>query len=139
MEDPIAKAEILHEALPYIRRFNGKTVVVKYGGHAMENEELKKRFAQDIVLLKYIGIDPVIVHGGGPQIGDLLKQLGIKSAFVRGMRVTDAATMEVVEMVLSGKVNKEIVTLINQHGGRAIGVSGKDGDLILARQLRLKV
>ena len=139
MNDLIAKAEILLEALPYIRRFNGKTVVVKYGGHAMENDELKASFAQDIVLLKYIGIDPVIVHGGGPQIGELLKQLGIKSEFVRGMRVTDEATMDVVEMVLSGKVNKEIVSLINKHGGRAIGLSGKDGDLILARKLRLKV
>jgi len=139
MNDPISKAEILLEALPYIRRFNGKTVVVKYGGHAMENDDLKASLAQDIVLLKYIGIDPVIVHGGGPQIGDLLKQLGIKSEFVRGMRVTDRATMEVVEMVLAGKVNKEIVALINRHGGRAIGISGKDGDLILARKLRLTV
>src|SRR5262249_22753513 len=126
-------------ALPYIRRFNGKTVVVKYGGHAMENDDLKASFAQDIVLLKYIGIDPVIVHGGGPQIGELLKQLGIKSEFVRGMRVTHHATMDVVEMVLAGKVNKEIVALINHHGGRAIGVSGKDGDLILARKLKLTV
>ena len=139
MDDPIAKAEILLEALPYIRRFNGKTVVVKYGGHAMENDDLKASFAQDIVLLKYIGIDPVIVHGGGPQIGELLKQLGIKSEFVRGMRVTDAATMDVVEMVLAGKVNKEIVALINRHGGRAIGLCGKDGDLLLARKLTLKV
>jgi len=139
MESPIAKAEILLEALPYIRRFAGKTVVIKYGGHAMENDELKASFAQDIVLLKYIGIDPVIVHGGGPQIGGLLKQLGIKSEFVRGMRVTDQPTMDVVEMVLAGKINKEIVSLINRHGGRAIGLSGKDGDLILARKLRLTV
>ena len=136
---PIAKAEILLEALPYIRRFAGKTIVIKYGGHAMENDALKASFAQDVVLLKYIGIDPVIVHGGGPQIGDLLKQLGIKSEFVRGMRVTDAATMDVVEMVLAGKINKEIVSLINRHGGRAIGLSGKDGDLILARKLKLLV
>ena len=137
MDSLIAKAGILLEALPYIRRFNGKTVVVKYGGHAMENDDLKASFAQDIVLLKYIGIDPVIVHGGGPQIGVLLKQLGIESRFVRGMRVTDQATMDVVEMVLAGKINKEIVSLINRHGGRAIGLSGKDGDLILARKLRL--
>ena len=137
MNDVIAKAEVLLEALPYIRRFNGKTVVVKYGGHAMENDDLKASFAQDIVLLKYIGIDPVIVHGGGPQIGQLLDQLGIRSEFVRGMRVTDGPTMEVVEMVLSGKINKEIVALINRHGGRAIGLSGKDGDLILAKKLRL--
>jgi acetylglutamate kinase len=137
MDSLIAKAGILLEALPYIRRFNGKTIVVKYGGHAMENDDLKASFAQDIVLLKYIGIDPVIVHGGGPQIGVLLQQLGIESRFVRGMRVTDQATMDVVEMVLAGKINKEIVSLINRHGGRAIGLSGKDGDLILARKLRL--
>jgi acetylglutamate kinase len=105
----------------------------------MENDDLKASFAQDIVLLKYIGIDPVIVHGGGPQIGELLRQLGIKSEFVRGMRVTDRATMDVVEMVLAGKINKQIVSLINRHGGRAIGLSGKDGDLILARKLRLTV
>jgi len=139
MDKPIAKAEILLEALPYIRRFYGKTLVIKYGGHAMENEELKESFAQDIVLLKYVGMNPVIVHGGGPQIGDLLKQLGIESQFVRGMRVTDRATMDVVEMVLVGKVNKEIVSMINRHGGRAVGLSGKDGELILARKLAMTV
>ena len=131
----ISKAEILLDALPYIRRFFGKTVVIKYGGHAMVDDKLKDSFAQDVVLLKFIGIDPVIVHGGGPQIGHLLEQLGIESRFVRGMRVTDSKTMEVVEMVLGGKVNKEIVTLINRHGGRAVGLSGKDGELILARKM----
>ncbi len=139
MDRLIAKAETLLEALPYIRRFYGKTLVIKYGGHAMENEELKASFAQDIVLLKYVGLNPVIVHGGGPQIAGLLRQLGIESQFVRGMRVTDQATMDVVEMVLVGKVNKEIVTLINQHGGRAVGLSGKDGELILARKLAMTV
>lgn len=135
MERLIARAETLLEALPYIRRYSGKTMVIKYGGHAMIDEELKESFAQDIVLLKYVGINPVIVHGGGPQIGQLLKQLGIQSQFVRGMRVTDQATMDVVEMVLVGKVNKEIVSLINRHGGRAVGLCGKDGELILARKL----
>jgi len=137
MDQSIAKAEVLLEALPYIRRFSGKTVVIKYGGHAMENEELKETFAQDVVLLKYVGINPVIVHGGGPQIGELLSQLGIPSQFVGGMRVTDRATMDVVEMVLVGKINKEIVALINRHGGRAVGLSGKDGDLLLARKLHV--
>ena len=132
MQELIAKAEILLDALPYIRRFSGKTMVIKYGGHAMIDEELKESFAQDIVLLKFVGINPVIVHGGGPQIGSLLKQLGIESQFVRGMRVTDQQTMDVVEMVLVGKINKEIVSLINRHGGRAVGLSGKDGELILA-------
>lgn len=135
MEKLIARAETLLEALPYIRRYSGKTMVIKYGGHAMIDEDLKESFAQDVVLLKYVGINPVIVHGGGPQIGQLLKQLGIQSQFVRGMRVTDQATMDVVEMVLVGKVNKEIVSLINRHGGRAVGLSGKDGELILARKL----
>lgn len=135
VETLIAKAEILLDALPYIRRFNGKTLVIKYGGHAMIDEALKDSFAQDIVLLKFIGLNPVIVHGGGPQIGKLLEQLGIKSEFVRGMRVTDSATMDVVEMVLVGKINKEIVTLINRHGGQAVGLSGKDGGLILAQKL----
>lgn len=137
VDELIHKAEILLDALPYIRRFYGKTIVVKYGGHAMEDEALKDSFAQDIVLLKFVGIDPVIVHGGGPQIGSMLKQLGIESRFVRGMRVTDQATMNVVEMVLVGAVNKEIVSLINRHGGRAVGLSGKDGGLILARKLRV--
>ena len=130
----IDKAEVLLDALPYIRRFSGKTMVIKYGGHAMVDEALKDSFAQDIVLLKFVGMNPVIVHGGGPQIGEMLKQLGIESRFVRGMRVTDQATMDVVEMVLVGKINKEIVSLINRHGGRAVGLSGKDGELILRPQ-----
>ena len=138
MEKLIAKAEVLLDALPYIRRYSGKTMVIKYGGHAMVDEQLKESFAQDIVLLKFIGINPVIVHGGGPQIGQLLKQLGIESQFVRGMRVTDQQTMDVVEMVLGGKINKEIVNLINHHGGRAVGLSGKDGELILAKKLTVQ-
>jgi len=139
MQNLIQKAEILLDALPYIRRFSGKTFVIKYGGHAMVDEDLKASFAQDIVLLKFVGMNPVIVHGGGPQIGDMLKQLNIESTFVRGMRVTDQATMDVVEMVLVGKINKEIVTLINRHGGRAVGLSGKDGELLLARKMNLTV
>lgn len=135
MQELIAKADILLDALPYIRRYSGKTIVIKYGGHAMADEELKESFAQDIVLLKFVGINPVIVHGGGPQIAELLQQLGIESQFVRGMRVTDQQTMDVVEMVLVGKINKEIVSLINRHGGRAVGLSGKDGELILAKKL----
>ena len=138
MEKLIARADVLLEALPYIRRYSGKTMVIKYGGHAMTDDDLKESFAQDVVLLKYIGINPVIVHGGGPQIGKMLKQLGIESQFVRGMRVTDAQTMDVVEMVLVGQINKQIVTLINRHGGRAVGLSGKDGDLILARKLAMQ-
>jgi acetylglutamate kinase len=138
MEKLIAKAEVLLDALPYIRRYSGKTMVIKYGGHAMVDEQLKESFAQDIVLLKFIGINPVIVHGGGPQIGQLLNQLGIESQFVRGMRVTDQQTMDVVEMVLGGKINKEIVNLINHHGGRAVGLSGKDGELILAKKLTVE-
>jgi acetylglutamate kinase len=134
MQELIAKADILLDALPYIRRYSGKTMVIKYGGHAMTDEVLKESFAQDIVLLKFVGINPVIVHGGGPQIGSLLKQLGIESQFVRGMRVTDQQTMDVVEMVL-GKIRNEIVSLINRHGGRAVGLSGKDGELILAKKL----
>lgn len=137
-EQLIGKAEILLDALPYIRRFFGKTLVIKYGGHAMADEALKDSFAQDVVLLKFIGLNPVIVHGGGPQIGKMLEQLGIQSRFVRGMRVTDQATMDVVEMVLGGKINKEIVTLINRHGGRAVGLSGKDGELILARKMLVR-
>src|SRR5688572_25824461 len=132
------KAKILAEALPYIRRFHGKTIVIKYGGSAMMDDKLKASFAHDIVLLKLVGINPVVVHGGGPQIDDLLKQLGKKGEFVQGMRVTDAETMDIVEMVLGGRVNKEIVNLINQHGGRAIGLSGKDGGLIKASHLMVR-
>ena len=134
MDELIQKADILLEALPFIRRFSGKTIVIKYGGHAMQDEGLKQHFAEDIVLLKYVGMKPVVVHGGGPQIGQLLKRLDIPSHFVRGMRVTDAPTMEVVEMVLN-RVNKEIVTLINQQGNPAVGMSGKDGELVVARQM----
>jgi acetylglutamate kinase len=137
MENPIDKAKVLIEALPYIRRFYNKTVVIKYGGSTMEGEGLKRSFALDVVLLKYIGLNPVIVHGGGPQIGEMLTRLGKKSEFVEGMRVTDKETMDVVEMVLVGKVNKEIVALINQQGGKAVGLSGKDGRLILAKKLKL--
>ncbi|ABW68298.1 acetylglutamate kinase [Desulfosudis oleivorans] len=130
-------ADILIESLPYIRRFAGMTIVIKYGGHAMVDEQLKNDFARDITLLKFIGIHPVVVHGGGPQINRVLEQMGIKTSFVRGMRFTDAATMDVVEMVLGGKVNKDIVAQINRHGGRAIGLSGKDGGLISARKLTI--
>ncbi|MDX5334112.1 MAG: acetylglutamate kinase [Gammaproteobacteria bacterium] len=130
-------ARVLIEALPYIQRFADKTVVIKYGGNAMVDEDLKKSFARDVVLLKQVGINPVIVHGGGPQIGKLLEQLGKKSEFVEGMRVTDRETMDVVQMVLGGLVNKEIVNLINQIGGRAVGLTGKDGGLIRARQLKI--
>jgi acetylglutamate kinase len=130
----IEKAHTLLEALPYIRRFSGKTIVIKYGGHAMADEALKKSFALDIILLKYIGINPVIVHGGGPQINETLKRYGIVSEFVRGMRVTDAATMSVVEMVLTGQVNREVVGYLNQHGGKAVGLSGKDGGLLLCKK-----
>lgn len=128
-------AHVLTEALPYIRRFKRKTVVVKYGGNAMIDPALQSGFARDIVLMKLVGIDPVIVHGGGPQIGQLLDKLGKKTEFIGGMRVTDAETMDVVEMVLGGSVNKQIVSLINQHGGRAVGLSGKDGGLIRARKI----
>jgi len=133
------KARLLIEALPYIRRFSGKTVVIKYGGHAMKDEELKGSFAQDIVLMKYIGIHPVVVHGGGPQIGRMLERLGKKSDFLGGMRVTDEDTMDIVEMVLVGKVNKEIVNLLNLNGGKAVGISGKDGETIRARKLEMAV
>lgn len=139
MENLIGKAEVLMEALPFIRRFYGKTFVIKYGGNAMIDEELKASFAQDIVLLKYVGINPVVVHGGGPQIDEVLDKMGITSRFVRGMRVTDRETLDIVEMVLVGKLNKEIVTLINQHGGMAVGLSGKDGGLILARKMSVTV
>jgi acetylglutamate kinase len=130
-------ARVLIEALPYIRRYYGKTMVIKYGGNAMENEDLKNSFARDIVLMKLVGINPVVVHGGGPQIGNLLKRIGKESRFVDGLRVTDSETMDVVEMVLGGLVNKEIVTLVNQHGGRAIGLTGKDGSFIRARKMLL--
>jgi acetylglutamate kinase len=128
------RAEMLMEALPYIREFRGKTVVIKYGGSAMEQGELKRFFALDVILLHYVGINPVIVHGGGPQIGALMKRLGKEPKFVGGMRVTDDETVEIVEMVLVGKINKEIVGLINYHGGKAVGLSGKDGSLIRARR-----
>ena len=130
--------EVLAEALPYIQKLNGKTVVVKYGGNAMTEERLKLSFARDIVLLKQIGVNPVVVHGGGPQIGELLKRIGKQSEFIDGMRVTDKETMDVVEMVLGGLVNKSIVTLINQQGGRAVGLTGKDGGLIRARKMEIK-
>lgn len=131
-------ARVLTEAMPYIRRFRGKTVVIKYGGNAMVDEALKSGFARDIVLMKLVGINPVVVHGGGPQIGRLLEKIGKESEFVEGMRVTDSETMDVVEMVLGGLVNKEIVNLITRHGGRAVGLTGKDGDLIRARKLTLR-
>src|SRR5512137_2556020 len=139
MQKLIEKAKTLMEALPYIRRFSGKTIVIKYGGHAMADEALKKSFALDVILLKYIGINPVIVHGGGPQINETLKRYGIVSEFVKGMRVTDEETMAVVEMVLTGQVNKEVVGYINQHGGRAVGLSGKDGGLLLCRKMLQEV
>ncbi len=132
------RAKILAEALPYIQRFHGKTIVIKYGGSAMTEEKLKKSFARDVVLLKLVGMNPVVVHGGGPQIDELLKQLGKKGEFVQGMRVTDAETLDVVEMVLGGQVNKEIVNLINQHGGRAVGLTGTDGGLIRAKKMLVK-
>jgi acetylglutamate kinase len=135
MQKLIDKANILMEALPYIRRFSGKTIVIKYGGHAMADEALKESFALDVILLKSLGINPVIVHGGGPQINDTLKRYGIVSEFVKGMRVTDSATMGVVEMVLTGQVNKEVVGYLNQHGGRAVGLSGKDGNLLICEKL----
>ncbi|MDP3182752.1 MAG: acetylglutamate kinase [Desulfobaccales bacterium] len=132
----ISKAEILLEALPYMRRFQGQTLVIKYGGAAMQEPELKAGFAQDITLLQYLGIHPLVVHGGGPQIGQVLAQMEIPTRFVEGMRVTDESTMDVVEMVLAGKINKEIVNLINAAGGRAVGLSGKDGQLLKARKLK---
>ncbi len=138
MVNIMERAQVLMEALPYIRAFYGKRLVVKYGGHAMVKEDLKRSFAMDVVLMKYIGMNPVIVHGGGPQIGELMERLGKEPHFVQGMRVTDAETMDIVEMVLGGKINKEIVALINQHGGRAVGLSGKDGSLIKASRLRVR-
>jgi len=132
-------ADILVEALPYIQHFSTKTIVIKYGGHAMVDDRLKRDFANDITLLKYIGINPVVVHGGGPQISKVLSAMGITSTFIRGMRYTDDATMDVVEMVLGGKVNKDIVARINQEGGRAVGLTGKDGSLILAEKMKIYV
>lgn len=138
LDDAKERARILSEALPYIRQFHGKTVVVKYGGNAMVDEELKIGFARDIVLLKLVGINPVVVHGGGPQIKKLLERVGKKSEFVDGMRVTDRETMDVVEMVLGGQVNKDIVNLINHNGGKAVGLTGKDGKLLMARKLMIR-
>ena len=137
MKSQVERAAVLIEALPYLKKFYQKTVVIKYGGHAMVDEQLKESFAKDIVLLKYVGINPVVVHGGGPQIGSMLSKIGKESSFRYGMRVTDEETMDVVEMVLAGKVNKEIVSLLNRHGGRAVGLSGKDGHLIEARKMHL--
>ena len=138
MNKLIKKADILIEALPYIRNFAGKTVVIKYGGHAMIDEELKEGFAEDVVLLKYVGLNPIIVHGGGPQINKMLDTLGIEAKFIHGIRVTDKPTMEVVEMVLGGKINKEIVALLNQHGGKAVGLTGKDGGLFTTKSFNPK-
>ncbi|MBW2653200.1 MAG: acetylglutamate kinase, partial [Deltaproteobacteria bacterium] len=137
MQKLIDKANILMEALPYIRRFYQKTIVIKYGGHAMVDRELKKDFAMDITLMNYIGLNTVVVHGGGPQIEKVLKKMGKSSKYIEGLRVTDEESMEIVEMVLVGKVNKEIVSLIDQQGGKAVGLSGKDGNLITAKKLRL--
>lgn len=131
-------ANVLTEALPYIQRFHGSTLVIKYGGNAMVDEALKNTFARDIVLMKLVGLNPIVVHGGGPQIGELLQRLNIPTRFVNGMRVTDAQTMDVVEMVLGGLVNQNIVSIINKNGGRAVGITGKDGDLIRARKLSLE-
>ncbi|RJQ57680.1 MAG: acetylglutamate kinase [Desulfobacteraceae bacterium] len=130
-------ADILIEALPYIRRFYGMTIVIKYGGHAMVDQQLKEDFARDITLMKFIGLNPVVVHGGGPQINTVLDRMGIRPTFVRGMRLTDAETMDVVEMVLGGKINKAIVADINRHGGKAVGLSGKDGGLVFAKKLHI--
>ena len=136
-ETAMQVASVLSRGLPYIQRFTGKTVVIKYGGNAMENEDLKSSFARDVVLMKLVGINPIVVHGGGPQIGELLERLSIQSRFVNGMRVTDSETMDVVEMVLGGQVNKEIVSLINSHGGMAVGLTGKDANLIRSRKLEV--
>lgn len=137
-ENPASIAHVLIEALPYIKKFNRKTLVIKFGGNAMVDEKLKHQFAQDIVLLKLVGLNPVIVHGGGPQIGHLLKRIGKESKFIDGMRVTDSETMDIVEMVLGAQVNKEIVSMINQHGGNAVGLTGKDGHLIEAHKMQFK-
>src|SRR5690349_344149 len=139
MENFIGKAGVLMEALPYFQRFYGKTFVIKYGGHAVGNEELKTSFAPDCGLLKDVGVNPGLVHGGGPQIDSALDKMGITSRHVRGMRVTDKETRDIVELVLVGKVNKEIVTMINQHGGMAVGLSGKDGGLIFAKKMSVTV
>ncbi|MFT4172007.1 MAG: acetylglutamate kinase [Rhodocyclaceae bacterium] len=133
--DPATKAEVLAEALPYIKRFYDKTIVIKYGGNAMVDEKLKDSFARDVVLLKLVGLNPVVVHGGGPQIDDLLRRVGKQGQFIQGMRVTDEETMDIVEMVLGGHVNKEIVNLINKHGGKAVGLTGQDGGFIRAKKL----
>ncbi len=137
MEELIAKANVLMETLPWIKRFYGKTIVIKYGGNAMVEAHLKEGFARDVIMMKYIGLNPVVVHGGGPQIGKVLEAMKIESQFIQGMRVTDSETMDVVEMVLGGKVNKEIVTNINRYGGKAVGITGKDGGLIQARKLEM--
>ncbi len=137
MQEARDKATVLVESLPYIREFSGKTVVIKYGGHAMVDEALKRQFALDVILMKYIGINPVIVHGGGPQINRFLEKMQITPSYIQGMRVTDGETMDIVEMVLVGKVNKEIVGLINHCGGKAVGLSGRDGDLVQARKLTI--
>ncbi len=139
MKKLIEKAKVLIESLPYIQSFSGKTIVIKYGGNAMVEEELKVSFALDIILMKHIGMNPVVVHGGGPQIGEVMKKMGMEPKFVDGFRITDDETMSVVEMVLVGKVNKEIVSLINQQGGRAVGLGGKDGGLITGKKKMLKV
>ncbi len=131
------RAKVLIEALPYLRQFYRKTVVIKYGGHAMVNEDLKEAFAQDVVLMKYVGLRPVIVHGGGPQISEVMAKMGIKPVFIEGQRVTDEATMNVVEMVLVGTVNKNIVGLINRHGGQAVGLSGRDGNMVVAEKMQI--
>ena len=138
LNNAAAIANILIEALPYIQRFNGKTIVIKYGGNAMVDDQLKNGFARDVVLMKSVGMNPVVVHGGGPQIGDLLSRIGKESKFVEGMRVTDSETMDVVEMVLGGQVNKAIVNLINRNGGSAVGLTGKDGNLIHAKKMIFK-
>jgi acetylglutamate kinase len=138
MKKEIAKIKTLFEALPYIQKFSNKTVVIKYGGNAMVEENLKRSFARDVVLMKSVGLNPVVVHGGGPQIGAMLEKIGKKSEFVDGIRVTDAETMDVVEMVLVGRVNKEIVGLINHYGGNAVGIGGKDGGLIKASPMKIR-
>ena len=138
LKNAAAIAKVLTEALPYIQRFSGKTIVIKYGGNAMVNDQLKNGFARDVALMKSVGMNPVVVHGGGPQIGDLLSRMGKESKFVDGMRVTDSETMDIVEMVLGGQVNKEIVNLINRNGGSAVGLTGKDGDLIRAKKMVFK-
>ncbi len=136
MQRNIEKAQVLIEALPYIRNLSGKTIVIKFGGNAMIDEKLKEMFAEDVVLTKYIGMSPVVVHGGGPQINEVMDKMGKKPVFIEGIRITDGETMDIVEMVLGGKINKELVNRINQHGGNAVGLTGKDGGLIQARKLR---